>query len=267
MFVRNNKPDYNFADSLPAVREWFNTEKGQFFLEMEQHLLHGLLPRMFGHHACTLGILPSASLLDETQIVHKTFLTPLVEQAGAETIRLSVIQWPIQPRSMNMVLLHHALEFAERPHRTLREACRAIMPGGRLVIVGFNPRSLWNPVRMAGVGEDAVMRRAKFYQPRRLKDWLTLLNFRTCELQYGGGLFPLTCRLQPGRRHKVEHFIAHSHLGMGSFYVLIAVKERSGLIPYYRRWRSTGNQLLGSAACSVGSLMNKPDDKFTKDEL
>ncbi|WP_281647198.1 methyltransferase domain-containing protein [Parendozoicomonas sp. Alg238-R29] len=256
MFARKNSPEYcSFAEALPAVRGWFASERGQFLLETEQRLLGTLLPRMFGHHACTLGILPDASLLDETQIVHKTFLTPLSEVAGKETVRLSVTEWPIQPRSMNVVLLHHSLEFAERPHRMLRESCRAIMPGGRLVVVGFNPCSLWNPVRMMGLGHDRAIRRAKFYQPKRIKDWLTLLNFRTCHVHFGGGLFPLTCRLPPTRRLKVEEFIADSPLGMGSFYVLVAVKERSGLIPYDRRWRSSGNRLFGSAACTAGNLM------------
>lgn len=256
MFVRKNGPDYcSFAEALPAVRDWFASERGQLLLEMEQQLLGTLLPRMFGHHACTLGILPNASLLDDTQIVHKTFLSPLNEMGTEKTVRLSVTDWPIQPRSMDVVLLHHALEFSERPHRMLRESCRAILPGGRLVIVGFNPRSLWNPVRMLGLGQGRVIRRAKFYQPRRIKDWLTLLNFRTCHVHYGGGLFPLTGRLSPGRRRRVESFIADSSLGLGSFYVLVAVKERSGLIPYDRRWRSTRNGLLGSTTCTAGSMM------------
>ncbi|MTI14651.1 class I SAM-dependent methyltransferase [Sansalvadorimonas verongulae] len=256
MFVRKNNPEYcTFAEALPAVREWFTSERGQFLLETEQRLLGTLLPRMFGHHACTLGILPDASLLDETPIVHKTFLSPLDERPVERMVRLSVTDWPIQPRSMDVVLLHHALEFAERPHRMLRESCRAILPGGRLVVVGFNPRSLWNPVRMLGLGQDRAIRRAKFYHPRRIKDWLTLLNFRTCHVHYGGGLFPLTTRFSPAKRRRVEDFIADSPLGLGSFYVLVAVKERSGLIPYDRRWRNTRNGLLGSTAYTAGNLM------------
>ncbi|MCL6269839.1 class I SAM-dependent methyltransferase [Sansalvadorimonas sp. 2012CJ34-2] len=246
-----------FAEYLPAVRQWLATERGQFLLRTEQRDLDLLLPRMFGHHASTLGILPDASLLEATQIVHKTFLTPLEESGGPETIRLSVTEWPVQPRSMNMVLLHHVLEFSEKPHRTLREACRAIMPGGRLVIVGFNPLSLWNPVRMLGCGEDRIIRRARFFAPRRINDWLTLLNFRQCHLHFGGALFPLTTRLHPLRRKRVETFFSTSRIPMGSFYIMVAVKERSGLIPYDRRWRSTGNRLFGSTACTAGDLMKE----------
>ena len=260
MFARNRSPQCgSYTECLPAVRQWFATDRGQFLLETEKELLDTILPRMFGHHACTLGILPDASLLDKTQIVHKTWLTPLDERCEGATVRLSVNSWPIQPRSMNMVLLHHSLEFSDRPHRMLREACRAIVPGGRLVVVGFNPRSLWNIVRMAGLGEDRIIRRGRFYQPRRINDWLTLLNFRQCDLNYGGGLFPLTCVLNPCHRHSLEHYISSSSLGLGSFYVLVAVKERSGLIPYDRRWRSTGNRLFGSTACTAGDLMK--DDR------
>ncbi len=258
MFAGKTGSVSRFEDLLPEVRQWFNSDQGQFLLAAEQSHLRELLPRMFGQHACTLGILPDSSLLDDACIVYKTFLTPLSEETAGMMVQISVNEWGIQPRSMNMVLLHHVLDFAERPHRILREACRSIVPGGKLVIVGFNPYSIWNPLRMLGQGENKIMQKARFYQSWRLKDWLTLLNFRTTELRFGGGLFPFTCGLQPARKQKLEHLVSSPRLGLGSFYVLVAVKERAGLIPYDRRWRSTGNQLLGSSACCSGSLMEKP---------
>ncbi|CAM3642858.1 hypothetical protein [Parendozoicomonas haliclonae] len=261
MFARKKRPVYCLKDSLPEARTWFESERGQYLLEAEKRVLHELLPRMFGHHASTLGVHPDASLLDHTHIVYKTFLTPLQEPAGPGSVCISPNEWGIQPRSMNMVLLHHALDFAGRPHRVLREACRAILPGGKLVVVGFNPRSLWNPARMLDRRAEGIMGRARFYQPRRIKDWLTLLNFRTTELRYGDGLFPVTCHLNPERLKTVESFVAATRLEMGAFYVLVAVKERSGLIPYDRRWRSTGNRLLGTTACRTGNMMNKSDGR------
>jgi ubiquinone/menaquinone biosynthesis C-methylase UbiE len=41
------------------------------------------------------------------------------------------------------------LEFAAEPHAILREVDRVMMPVGRLVIVGFNPWSLWGPAQRA----------------------------------------------------------------------------------------------------------------------
>jgi SAM-dependent methyltransferase len=37
----------------------------------------------------------------------------------------------------------HALELARDPHHTLREVERVLVPEGRVVILGFNPASLW----------------------------------------------------------------------------------------------------------------------------
>jgi SAM-dependent methyltransferase len=50
---------------------------------------------------------------------------------------------PFPNQSLDLVLLPHTLELARDPHDTLREVERVLVPEGRVVIVGFNPASLW----------------------------------------------------------------------------------------------------------------------------
>ncbi len=252
MFTRSKRTVYHFQTLLPELRHWLDSERGQQVLAAEQTHLSAILPRIFGHHACTLGILPDCSLLSVSKVFTQTFLTPLQEKSTGPTVRIAVNEWGIQPRSMDLVLLHHALEFAERPHRMLREACRTIRPGGKLVVVGFNPISIWGGVRLLGFGQDRLMGEGTFYHATRIEDWLTLLNFRRYELRFGSSLFPLLSNASfPFYHSSMREKFSVGALGFGFFYVLVAVKERAGLLPPVGQpWRSQRPFLSSTPACS-----------------
>lgn len=47
----------------------------------------------------------------------------------------------IQPRSMDLVVLHRVLHFADDPVAVMREVARVLKPGGRLLLVDFAPHS------------------------------------------------------------------------------------------------------------------------------
>lgn len=244
MSIEQDLETSRFQTMLPALRDWLDSEWGQHLMTLERDQLCEVLSHTFGHHACTLGIVPDSSLLELSRISNCVFLTPLEERSGRFTVRIIENMWGIQPRSMNLVLLQHALEFADRPHRVLREACRAICAGGKLVVVGFNPYSFWNLNRTLAMGENSIMREASFYSASRLQDWLTLLNFRITEVHFSGGLFPLKWSPSLAHQHKLVQKLSVGNFGLGSFYTLVAVKERAGLIPFDHRWRSSGNRLL-----------------------
>ena len=63
------------------------------------------------------------------------------------------------------------------PRAGLREAARVLAPGGRIVIVGFNPISLFGIRRIYGKWADDVFSQRCFVNPIRLFDWLELLGF------------------------------------------------------------------------------------------
>jgi len=86
-------------------------------------------------------------------------------------------QWlPFPENSLDLVVLPHALEFAEDPHQLLREVHRTVRPEGQVVIAGFNPFSLFGARRYFGRGETPPWN-GNFIALYRLKDWLALLGF------------------------------------------------------------------------------------------
>jgi len=49
---------------------------------------------------------------------------------------------PVQQNSFDLVVIHQVLHFLDEPQRAIREAARALAPGGRLLIVDFAPHEL-----------------------------------------------------------------------------------------------------------------------------
>jgi SAM-dependent methyltransferase len=155
-----------------ALQDWFQTPLGQYLLDKERAYLDDVTPDIFGFHAIQLGM-PGVDLLRENRITHKL----RVAQTGAPDLRANCDELPIATQSIDLVLLPHVLEFAEEPHAVLREVDRVMMPEGRLVIVGFNPWSLWGLRSALGYSREEPPWNGRFLSLLRVKDWLALLGF------------------------------------------------------------------------------------------
>ena len=155
-----------------TLQEWFATPLGQYLLEKEQAYLDDVTPDIFGYHALQLGM-PEVDLLRETRIAHRM----RIAAADRPDVYAKGHELPLATHSIDMVLLPHVLEFAAEPHAILREIDRVMMPEGRLVIVGFNPWSLWGLRSALGFSRNEFPWNGRFVSLLRVKDWLALLGF------------------------------------------------------------------------------------------
>jgi ubiquinone/menaquinone biosynthesis C-methylase UbiE len=62
--------------------------------------------------------------------------------AKAQLRQGDVYALPVQPQSFDLVVIQQVLHFLDEPARAIREAARALAPGGRLLIVDFAPHDL-----------------------------------------------------------------------------------------------------------------------------
>lgn len=155
-----------------TLQDWFHTPLGQYLLEKEQAYLDEVTPDMFGFHALQVG-LTGFDLLRENRITHRM----RVAAEGRGDVLARAHELPFATQSIDLVLLPHVLEFAEEPHAILREVDRVMMPEGRLVILGFNPWSLWGLKSALGFSRNARPWNGHFVSLLRVKDWLALLGF------------------------------------------------------------------------------------------
>jgi SAM-dependent methyltransferase len=145
---------------------------------------------------------------------------------------------PFAANSLDLIVMPHTLEMAADPHVALAEATRCLVPEGRLVIVGFNPVSLWAlRQRLGRTGHSLKMADESLFLPSagefigywRLRDWLRLLSF---EIEVG----KFGCYRPPWSSQKwLDRFGWMERVGerwwpvLGAVYFLVAVRRVRGM--------------------------------------
>lgn len=226
-------------DTQQALGEWFSSPPGSLLLTRERDLLEQLLEGLFGYYLVQVGCLGvGAAPLHASRI-----RTQVVVGAGAggtqpaRFLRGSAERLPIASDSVDVLLLPHTLDFTSDPHQVLREAERVLIPEGRLIVVGFNPLSLWGLWRLFRHRSGRVPWCGQFISPRRLNDWLRLMGL---EQELGLGLMfrpPLTSRRLMERARLLEPTGQRSWPLLGGAYVIQAVKRVSRLTPVAPLWK------------------------------
>lgn len=209
---------------------WLTSPYGQYLLEREQAFMDQHVADMFGFHAVQIG-LPEYDLLRASRI-------PLRVIAGPEPgvgVALDVDELPFDSASLDLVVLPHVLEFNEHPHEVLREVERALLPGGHVIITGFNPRSLLGLRRALGSKHDYPWR-GKFISLPRIKDWLALLGFQIVSGRFSCYAPPLTSPGWLGRLRLIDPAGDRWWAVCGGVYFLKAVKRVPGMRLIRPQW-------------------------------
>ncbi len=206
-----------------SLHEWFGTPLGAFLLERERAYLDKATPDIFGYHALQLG-LPEVDLLRESRIAHRMKVAP----QGPADLLARFEEIPVATQSVDLAVLPHVLEFSAHPHEILREVDRIMIPEGRIIIIGFNPWSLFGARRSIGRA-DQYPWNGRFVSLIRIKDWLQLLGF---DVSAGR----LACYVPPFETEKwIKRFRFMEHAGdrwwgvAGGVYMLQAIKRVRGM--------------------------------------
>jgi SAM-dependent methyltransferase len=179
-------------EAYAEMTAWFDTPLGQHLLAAERNLVDQMLSRRFGYHLLQLGC-ADLQLHDKSPMGHKFAFRPwqapgIADQAAATHAAIADMESiPLTSESVDLVLLHHALDFSPYQHQLLREVERVLIAGGHVVIVGFNPLSSWglrNKLQFFRRTCRAPWH-ASMLGTLRLTDWLKLLDFQVEQIRYG----------------------------------------------------------------------------------
>lgn len=215
---------------LPALRQWFRGPVGGTVLHEEQRLVHHALSdrSTSGRQLLNLSVIPERFSVDP-QLCQRQLHLGGLGQYGYSQILDAVCdfdQLPLANESVDMVVLHHLLEFVENPHTVLREVERLIVPHGKLVICSINP---WSPLALRGLM--GRLKRSAMWQNHslsinRINDWLSLLGFETADVRYGFHRLPIS-----SPSFFMNHRPFSPSMPMGGVFVLSATKYRAPLTP------------------------------------
>ena len=225
----------------PGLEQWFGTPLGQMLLAQEQRWLSSRLETAFGYYLVQLSALVEQDLADDCPIRHRFRVSPGGTTVGRGAAMSRYEALPFASCSVDVVILHHVLEFSRQPHQVLREAHRVLMPQGLLLVNCINPWSLFGlRTQLLGKFRPAIWHGHSISAGRML-DWMSLLDFRTAPLRQSFHQLPIQSpgllrRLDP-LWQAAERFSAPG----GGVYFIEARKQMTTLTPtrmHRARWRA-----------------------------
>lgn len=229
------------TDLYREMTQWLDSPLGHALLESESAVLEPVLARIFGYHFLQLGV-SEHSMLTASPIAHKLLFVP--EHNSEKKLLVADNEaLPLQSESVDAVLIHHALDYTPDNHRLLREAARVLRPGGKLLIIGFNPLSSWGLRRLCR-WRNAAPWDARYVSSLRVQDWLQLLEFSIDKVEHCAYLLPVNKPRMIAAAPGLERFGLKLGAPLGAAYLIVACKQVVPVTPIMPRWPSLRRPVL-----------------------
>ncbi len=219
------------AGRQPSWPTWWRRPRGRRLLRDEQVLLQAAWVRCPGQRALLIGSAAPFRLPATSRLAHTIVLQPETALLAGTLIGCAEAL-PLAAESVDLVVLHHALDQAQRPRAVLRETLRVLRPGGHIIVFGFNPWSLWRLLRWFGLGQPGPA--ALPISVSHLGDWFELLDCDLADIEFTGfappqdGATGSLWRLLTGALFRRRRALAAVYM------VLARKRERRLLMPPWR---------------------------------
>lgn len=127
------------TERTPQAHRWFSAALARQTMQLEASWLRAALYRPATAPALALSVLaPDRSGAIWLRLVER--------ERFAGALRSDSSELPFTDAAFSVVVLHHAHEFCAAPLSLLADCSRLLIPGGRLLISGFNPFA-WSRLR------------------------------------------------------------------------------------------------------------------------
>jgi len=204
---------------------WYQTPRGKLLKELEAEYLQRAITV-----SCQQTLLQIGGLGWENEFIDCTlykFYTILdAKNLGsnqARKIRAKAYRLPLKSESVDMIIVPHLLEFDTSRFQTMREIERVLKPEGIVLIMNFNPWSIWVRYHFLWEIRMANSLRGHFLSHSRVMDWLKLLNF---EVTVSTAFYLDEIKSRHGKA------IATRGSFTSTSYAIKAIKRRYNLIPF-----------------------------------
>lgn len=210
--------------------KWLKTNQGKQLTALEKVHLESLLKKIYGSQALILGDPAQADLANTLQVNSAMLIHPSKPRKTnvSSFVCAQYGKLPVASDSMHIALMPHTLEFVVNPHHVLREIERVLRPEGHVVIVGFNPLSLYG-IRRFFSNEGACA--GQFRTLGKVKDWLKLLGFDVLNSNYYK--FSRLAEKKSSLIHNISQWACPIFAGI---YIIIAKKSILGVTPQKPEW-------------------------------
>jgi SAM-dependent methyltransferase len=217
--------------TLRQMDLWYGSFPGSYLLEAEHAELNKCLANYYGRHLLQVGGPSEILLFDNSPIRHRLRISPEYAPVfKGPSVQGEFYQLPFLPDSIELVLLPHVLEFDPCPQLILEQLYITLAPEGRLIILGFNPFSLWGVNKFLVRGR-VLPWRGKFRSLFHLRHLLVRQGFFIEEVNTLFFRPPLTNKRWMKKLFVLEPLGRLLWSGGGAVYLLVAQKRLPGVSP------------------------------------
>lgn len=194
------------------LQQWLlGTPFGRKVLSHEVELYHNSVRNIFGYYSLQIGM-PEINFLAGNKILSKFIIH--------HDISCDIRFMPFASNSIDLIVCPHTLEITTHYHHFLQECYRVLIPNGKIIITGFNPKSL-----LATFGKSAILKQINYINIGTLQQQLNTLNFQICSGKFFNYLPPLN------NDSHLSNFAFLDKIGdrwfptFANCYIIIAAKE------------------------------------------
>jgi len=235
-------PDTAPEPAVSSTSVWASTPLGQLLNTQERALLESIMPSMYRPVCAQVSGLDTGSALDLSAGGVSFFISGSSFDPDTDvlTARARADALPFAARSVDLMILSHVLEFSDKPHEILREVEQTMAPGGHIVLIGFNPLSLWGLRRLIlKVSRKRKSRpwRGSWLTLARIKDWVRLLGLESSGGRIGVYGIPIQSEGLNQRFAFLERVGARWWPRFGAVYAVVVVKREMSATPLKAEFR------------------------------
>ena len=116
-----------------TINQWLELSNLGIYLAQQEKMFFGALTKRYGLLGASAQFgMPGWDLLPSCSIIQVP-----------EDVRMAPEAMAWIDDSLDLLILPHILECSDTPYQVLAESWRCLKPGGRVLLSGFNPHSLW----------------------------------------------------------------------------------------------------------------------------
>lgn len=231
---------------------WYQTPRGKLLQQLEADYIQRSITV-----SCQQTILQIGGLGWENDFIdcslYKSFTILDAKNLGCDKARkicAKSYSLPLQSNCIDMIIVPHLLEFDAFRFQTMREIERVLKPEGILIVLNFNPWSLWVRYQYLWDKKMANSWGGHFISRARILDWLKLLNF---EVIVSSEFNLDTVKSAHGK------FITRGYSLTSTAYAIKAIKRRYNLIPLTPVKVLTPRSILVNSLNSPTTQKNRHD--------
>ena len=234
---------------------WFQSSLGRSLLANQRAVIERKIHRLFGFHQAEIGVSHRIPVGNPSSLGHKFYILPSWEMdLPKNSIISSAGEIALDHDVVDLVILHHTLDFSVDPHQTLREAARVLKSSGNLLIVGFNPMSLWGLKRLLSTKKSAPWN-TRFISGSRVEDWLNLLDFKVSGVETHFYGLPFNQQVLMNQSSWLNN-VLNEKVPLGAYYTILAQKQCGAKISTTSKWQES-KKVVGFPVASRLNIKDK----------